>query len=123
MEINNKFNIGDVVFYPGADMRMARVIKSVVTGFKVTKEKEDINLVYITEDSYGVKESDLFTDADNAKDRLLKIYEENKDRIVDEIEKALKEAKDMPIDELIYDKSASENKKYAEQGESNEAAN
>ena len=47
MKISNKFNLGDIVYYPAADLRMSRLIKAPVTGIVVTildgKERKTFN--------------------------------------------------------------------------------
>jgi len=110
MELNNKFNIGETVFYPGADLGNGLIFKSTITGIKVTQDSPEVaehdgalRLIYSTEHSYGVKETDLFTEPDNAKDRLLEIYGENKEKICKQIDDAVTTVKGKSIDDLIYE--------------------
>ena len=60
MEISNKFNLGDTVYYPSADLRAARVFKSVVTGIVITNIDDKQEVIYQTGQSYGVSEEDMF---------------------------------------------------------------
>lgn len=99
MKISNKFNIGDIVYYPSADLRSAKILKSAITGIVITGE----DYVYQTGQSYGVGEEDMFKTAKPAKRRLMKILQEKKKEIAKEIDEAVKKINGMKTEELIQD--------------------
>ena len=106
MEISNKFNLGDTVYYPSADLRAARVFKSVVTGIVVTSIDDKQEVIYQTGQSYGVSEEDMFKIAKPAKRRLVKIMRDKKKQIAKDIEEAIKKVNDTKTEELVYDLTA-----------------
>lgn len=108
MEISNKFKLGDVVYYPSADLRAARVFKSAVTGIIVTNVDGKQGIIYQTGQSYGVSEEDMFRTAKPAKRRLIKILQEKKKAIAKDIEDAIKKVGDTKTIDLVYDLTAVE---------------
>lgn len=113
MEISNKFKLGDVVYYPSADLRAAKIFKSVVTGIVITNLDGKEALIYQTGQSYGVDEADMFRTAKPAKRRLLKILQEKKKAIGKDIEEAIKKVDAMKTVDLVYDLTADETKEEA----------
>lgn len=103
MEISNKFNLGDVVYYPAADLRMAKIFKSAVSGIVVTEIDGKVETIYQTGQSYGVSAEDMFRTAKPAKRRLLKILQEKKKDIAKDLDKAMKTIDATKTDELVYD--------------------
>lgn len=103
MKISNKFNIGDTVYYPAADLRTGRVFKSQVTGITITEIDGKLEVIYQTGQSYGVSEEDMFKIAKPAKRRLIKIMQEKKKEIAKDIDNAIKVINDTKTDELVYD--------------------
>lgn len=108
MKISNKYNLGDTVYYPSADLRAARIFKSVVTGIVITNIDDKQEVIYQTGQSYGVSEEDMFKIAKPAKRRLIKIMQEKKKQIAKDIDEAIKKVGDMKTDELVYDLTADE---------------
>ena len=103
MKITNKFNLGDVVYYPSADLRNAQVIKAEVTGVVVTTIDDKVTIVYQTGQSYGVSEDDMFKTAGPAKRRLIKVLKEKQDEINDDIKAAIKKIKEIDVQEILID--------------------
>ena len=106
MKISNKFNLGDTVYYPAADLRAARIFKSTITGIIITEVDGEREIVYQTGQSYGVSEEDVFKTAKPAKRRLVKILEEKKKEIAKDIDKVIKAVEDAKTQDLVYDLTA-----------------
>lgn len=106
MKISNKFNIGDIVYYPAADLRMARLYKAAVTGITITTLEGKTELIYQTGQSYGVAEEDMFKIAKPAKRRLVKILQDKKKDIVKDIDGAIKKIEATKTNELVFDLTA-----------------
>ena len=115
MKISNKFNIGDTVYYPSADLRAARIFKSVVTGIVITNIDDKQVVIYQTGHSYGVSEEDMFKIAKPAKRRLVKIMQDKKKQIAKDIDEAIKKVNDTKTEELVYDLTAKDETKDEEQ--------
>ena len=103
MKISNKFNLGDIVYYPAADLRMISIMKSAVTGIVVTMIDGKESVIYQTGQSYGVTEEDMFKTAKPAKRRLIKILQEKKKTIAKDIEAAIKKTEAAKTEELVQD--------------------
>jgi len=103
MKISNKFNLGDIVYYPAADLRMISIMKSAVTGIVVTMIDGKESVIYQTGQSYGVVEEDMFKTAKPAKRRLIKILQEKKKTIAKDIEAAIKKTEAAKTEELVQD--------------------
>jgi hypothetical protein len=114
MEIKNKYNIGEVIYYPTADLRTAKVLKSKITGVLVTEVDDELTIVYQTGGSYGVAQEDAFKTAKPAKKRLVKIMKEKKEEIDKDIENAIKTVKDRDIKELVVDTTEDEEEESEE---------
>jgi len=108
MKISNKFNLGDIVYYPAADLRMSRLIKAPVTGIVVTVLDGKETVIYQTGQSYGVSEEDMFKTAKPAKRRLIKILQEKKKEIAKDIEKTIKKVDATKTEELVLDLTGKE---------------
>ena len=99
MKINNKFQIGQSVVYPGADLGNPGIIESTIMGVAYYVEDEQEIITYRTEHSYGVREEHLAKTKGSAKKKLLKMMQEKKDEINGQINKAIKIIEDTkPID-------------------------
>lgn len=109
MKITNKFNLGDVVYYPSADLRNAQVIKAEVTGVVVTTIEDKVTIVYQTGQSYGVSEDDMFKTAGPAKRRLIKVLKEKQKEIDKDISEAIKKIKEIDVQEILIDITPQEN--------------
>jgi len=104
MNIKNKFEIGDEVYYPSADLRTSRLLKAEITGILVSNDKDGVeSIVYQTGQSYGVGQEDMFKTAGPAKRRLIKILTEKRDTITTDIKDAIKKIKDMKPSEITLD--------------------
>lgn len=103
MKINNRFEIGDVVFYPSADLNRATLLKAVVTGLSIYKTEGKLMWAYQTGGTYGVREEDMFKTAKPAKRRLIQILKEKKTNISKNIDEAVKLLDAKKTDEIIYD--------------------
>lgn len=103
MKITNKFNLGDIVYYPAADLRSGKVLKAEVTGIVITEVDDKIDIIYQTGQSYAVSQGDMFKTAKPAKRRLLAIMKEKKQEIAKDIDEAIKTIDKTNLDELIVD--------------------
>lgn len=101
MKVLNKFDLGDVVYYPAADLRESKVIKSEITGilYTVLDGKEEI--IYQTGMSYGVAAEDVFKTARSAKKRLIKILQEKKKSIDKDINETIKKVEATKPKDLV----------------------
>lgn len=106
MKISNKFNIGDVVYYPAADLRSARILKAEITGIVVRDNEGKTEVIYQTGQSYGVSPEDVFKTQRPAKRRLIRILEEKREEIAKEIDEAISKINEMDIKELVFDITA-----------------
>lgn len=122
MKISNKFNLGDVVYYPAADLRIARIFKSRITGIIVTNMDGKQEIIYQTGQSYGVGEEDVFKTAKPAKRRLIKILQEKKKKIAGDIEKAIEKVVDAKTQDLVYDLTAQDEEVQTNKPEENTEA-
>ena len=104
MKLDNKYNIGDEVFYPAADLRSGKLIKSVVTGFLITEVGGKPEIAYQTKDSaYAIKETDVFDSAFSAKERLVEVFKEYRKKVLESVDKAIKEAKKAKPEDILFD--------------------
>ena len=101
MQITNKFNLGDIVYYPAADLRSGKVLKSVVTGIVVTEVDGKVDIIYQTGQSYAVSQEDMFKTAKPAKRRLIKIMQDKKKDIAKDIDESIKTIDKTGLDELV----------------------
>lgn len=107
MKLENKFNLGDVIFYPAADFRNAKLIKSTVTGILVTGTADNMEVSYQTAHSaYAIKESDVSDNADGARAALLGVLKTYKEKVNKSISDAMKSAKKAKVDDILYDGTA-----------------
>jgi len=106
VNITNRFNIGDVVYYPAADLRAARIFKAAITGIIIRETEGKVELIYQTGQSYGVSEEDMFKTAKPAKRRLIKILQEKKKEVAKDIDGAVKTVDGTKTEELVYDLTA-----------------
>lgn len=96
MKIKNKFEIGETVYYPGADLNKIAEgkIEKIIIG-------EDELISYGTDAAYGVKESDCSKEPQEAKERLLEMMGEKQERINDQIDKAIEKVNETKPEELL----------------------
>lgn len=110
MKIENKFNIGDVVFYPAADLRSGKLIKSFVTGFLITRVGDQEEIAYQTKDSsYAIKDTDVFKGALEAKNRLVEVFKEYKVKVLKSVDDAIKSAKKAKPEDILFDGTVEQN--------------
>jgi hypothetical protein len=115
VKITNKFNLGDIVYYPSADLRNAQVIKAEVTGIVVTTIEDEVKIVYQTGQSYGVSQEDMFKTAGPAKRRLIKVLKEKQKEIDKDISEAIKKIKGLDVKEILIDITPQENEEEEEE--------
>lgn len=102
MKINNKFDIGQKVVYPGADMGNPSIIESTITGVSLWVGEDGTETVsYRTEHSYGVREEHLSKTKNGAKKKLLKMMTDKQKEIQDQIVHAIGLIKDTKAKDLI----------------------
>lgn len=101
MKINNKYDIGDKVVYPGADLGNPGIIESTITGVAYYEEDEQEILTYKTEHSYGVREEHVSKSTGKAKKKLIKMMQDKKAEINEQIDNAIKTIEDTKAKELI----------------------
>ncbi len=97
MEIKNKFNLGDSVFYPAADLSRAHLHKAEILG--ITVDKKDI--FYNTDRSISVPEEQLSSNKSPAKVKLVRRMEERRDKFIVEMNDVIEEVKKKTPDELV----------------------
>jgi hypothetical protein len=99
MEIKNKFNIGDTIFYPGAEQENPKVIQATINTLII---KEDESIVYATDyPTYGIKEEDVFDNKEQAKDKLITMLEQGKEKVNKQYQKLIDETKNKAPRKLI----------------------
>jgi NACalpha-BTF3-like transcription factor len=104
MRIDNKFNIGDSVFYPAADLRSGKLIKSLVTGLLITRVGDVDEVAYQTKDSaYAIKDTDVFDNVVEAKGRLVEVFKEYRTKVLKSVDDAIKAAKKAKPEEILFD--------------------
>lgn len=107
MIISNKLNLGDVVYYPASDLRLARIIKDTVTAIMVVQEKGKRVVAYQTNTSqYGIKSEDIFKTAGPARKRLLNILSESKKKMIGDFDKAIKNVSEAKLKTLVVSNDA-----------------
>ncbi len=84
MEINNKYKIGEKVFYPGADLN--RIASGKIEKIIVNADE---SISYGTDTAYGVKETDCSKSNKEAKERLLDMMMEKQEKVNEQIDKAI----------------------------------
>jgi hypothetical protein len=97
MEIKNKFNLGDTVYYPAADLSRAHLHKAEILG--ITVDKKDI--FYNTDRSISVPEEQISSNKTPAKVKLVRRMKERRDKFVDEMDSVIKEIEEKSADELV----------------------
>lgn len=106
MKIKNKFNLGDVIYYPSVDLRSSRVFKGKITGIIIQKLDGKEVIGYQAGQPYAVIEEDASKQAKRAIKRLVEIIKDKKKEIEKDMDKAIKQIKDSDPDDLIYDLTA-----------------
>lgn len=106
MRIKNKYNLGDEIYYPAADLRASRIFKGVVTGIVVQEEDGKEIIAYQAGQAYAVRERDSFKRPKGAIKRLIEILEEKKGEIVQDIDEAIAKVKEMEKEDIIFDLTA-----------------
>jgi hypothetical protein len=105
MKINNKFELGETIFYPAADLGSPRLIESEITGVSLwvndTDEEESETIVYRTKHSYGVTQKHVAKSARTAKKKLLDMMKQKEKDINKQVKEAIKAVDEMSPKELL----------------------
>lgn len=101
MKINNKFEIGQKVVYPGADMGNPTLIESIIVGVSLWVDEGVETITYRTEFSYGVAEKHLAKTKNGAKKKLLQMMREKEKEIKAQITKAIETIEKTKASDLI----------------------
>jgi Ribonuclease G/E len=105
MKINNKFDIGETVVYPAADLGHPRLMESEITGVSLwvndVDDDEKETIVYRTKDSYGVTQKHMAKTAKTAKKKLLDMMKDKEKQITKQVREAIKAVEDMSPKELL----------------------
>jgi len=97
MEIKNKFNLGDSVYYPAADLSRAHLHKAEILGITVDKK----NIFYNTDRSISVPEEQLSSNKAPAKIKLVRRMKERRDKFIEEMNTVIDEIEKKTADELV----------------------
>ena len=102
MKINNKYEIDQKVYYPGADMGNPSIIESTITGVSLwVGEDKAESISYRTIHSYGVNEKHLAKTKNKAKKILLDMMKDKQTEINSQINNAIKIIEDTKAKDLI----------------------
>ena len=102
MKFESKYNIGDVVFYPSADVADIKLLQAPILGvIFMEDEKKKVSISYRTELSYGIPEDVASLTFKEGKKILSKLLNKKIKEMTKGFETAIEEFKKMNDEELV----------------------
>ena len=98
--MKHKFELGDIVFYPGAELNQATIMKGVITAIIIHNPEGEMEIAYRTGLTYGVPERDCFKTFEPARKRLIQIIKEKEKEMKAEVKTVSKQVKDAKPEDI-----------------------
>ena len=98
--MKHKYELGDVVFHPGADLNQATIHQGRIMAIIIHNPEGEVEIAYRTHGAYGVPERDCSKTFEPARKRLLEIVKEKEKEMKVEVKEALKSIKAAKQDDI-----------------------